>query len=52
MFRKESFERQKFSGDQFKKKKSLLPTFVYFKFKDERGQYIELILLNMHVYQI
>lgn len=50
MFSKESFERQKLSGYHFQG--SLLSTFMHFKFKDKRGQYENLLLLNMHVYQM
>lgn len=51
MFSKGSFERQKLSGYHVQKS-VLLSTFTYFKFKDEKGQYVKLILLSVHVYQI
>lgn len=50
MFSKGSFERQKLSG--YHVQESLLFAFMHFKFKDKRGQYENLILLNMHVYQM
>ena len=50
MFSKGSFERQKLSG--YHVQESSLFTFMHFKFKDKRGQYENLILLNMHVYQM
>lgn len=37
MFRKESFERQKFSGDQFKKKKKFVTYFCVFQIQRREG---------------